>query len=457
MKLFAVTFASLALLSGQAAALPHIDPETPIPLNAFKFGKRDGSDPHFGIDPETIRKYASQAPPAVGKRAVGFDPKEQLVDVHGDHKFLPPDWEGGDVRGLCPGLNTLANHNYLPRNGVATWTQYVEAVAKVWGMSPDLSAVLTTLGVVIGGNLVSVSQGGWSKYMNNNLLGLITSPLIGTPRGLVGTHPLFEVDGSPTRGDLYDPVGDNNNMNMSYFMDLYNLQRDAEDPNYSIEVLYEHNKNRWYQTIATNPFAWFGPASGWMVRASPYSFTARLVANRSAEYPDEGRLDKEGLKSFFSVYGPEDNMTYVIGHERIPENFYRRQYTDYGVAALALDIVTHSHPEVLSIGGNTNGVNTFTGINLADVSGGVLNGKNLLQGNNLICFALNAVKTVSPNALSSLYATLSSVTDLLFAALEPVMGAMNCAVYDDLSVNGTNWFEFNEETFPGFKKAGGGW
>lgn len=33
---------------------------------------------------------------------------------------MPPDWEAGDVRGLCPGLNTLANHNYLPRNGVAT-------------------------------------------------------------------------------------------------------------------------------------------------------------------------------------------------------------------------------------------------------------------------------------------------------------------------------------------------
>lgn len=229
--------------------------------------------------------------------------------------------------------------------GNKQWTQYVSAVAEVWGMAPDLSAVLTTLGTVIGGNLVSVSQGGWSKYMDTPLNTL--GGLLGTPRGLSGCHPLFEVDGSPTRGDLYDPVGENNDMNMSYFMDLYNLQKDAEDPNYDIKVLFEHNKNRWHQTIATNPFAWFGPASGWLVRASPYAFTARLVANRSEEYPDEGRLDKENLKSFFSVQGPEDNMTYVVGHERIPENFYRRRVTDYGVVALALDIVTHSHPEVL--------------------------------------------------------------------------------------------------------------
>ncbi|KAJ4130436.1 hypothetical protein NW765_016624 [Fusarium oxysporum] len=410
MKPFTLATLATALLSNQATALPKLNADTPIPLNAFKFGARDAKNPHLGVDPELIRKFASQAPPNLGKRVIDFDPKEQLVDVHGKHEFNPPDFEAGDVRGLCPGLNTLANHGYLPHNGVATFTQYVTAVGKVWGMAPDMSALLTTLGVVLGGNLVAVSQGGWSKYMNNNLLGLF-----GTPRGLSGSHPFFEVDGSPTRGDLYDPIGDNNDMNMTYFMELYNLQKDAENPNYSIEVLYEHNKNRWHQTIATNPYAWFGPASGWLVRASPYSFTARLAANRSAEHPDDGILDKEMLKAF------------------------------------------SLHPEVLSIGGNTNGVNTFVGINFNDLAGGVLNGKNLLQGNNLVCFALNAIKTVSPNALSSLFATLSSVTDVLFAALEPIMGAMDCPVYKDLSVNGTNWLDYNKKMYPGFKKAGGGW
>ncbi|KAF5555891.1 oxidase [Fusarium mexicanum] len=452
MKPFTLATLATALLSNQASALPKLNADTPIPLNAFKFGARGAKNPHLGIDPELIRKYASQAPPNLGKRVIDFDPKEQLVDVHGEHEFNPPDFEAGDIRGLCPGLNTLANHGYLPHNGVATFTEYVTAVGKVWGMAPDMSSLLTTLGVVLGGNLVAVSQGGWSKYMNNNLLSLF-----GTPRGLDGTHPFFEVDGSPTRGDIYDPIGNNNDMNMTYFMELYNLQKDAENPNYSIDVLYEHNKNRWYQTIGFNPYAWFGPASGWLVRASPYSFTARLVANRSAEHPDAGILNKECLKSFFSVYGPEENMTYVVGHERIPENFYRRRYTDYGIAANALDIVTHSHPEVLSIGGNTNGVNTFVGIDVHDLAGGVLNGKNLLEGNNLVCFALNAIRTVSPNALSSLFATLSTVNDVLFAALEPIMGAMDCPVYKDLSVNGTNWLDYNKKMYPGFKKAGGGW
>ena len=79
MKLLS-TFSSLALVAKLAAALPHIDPNTPIPLSAFKFRTRDGVDPHLGIDPETIRKYASQAPPSLPKRVIDFDPEEQLVD-----------------------------------------------------------------------------------------------------------------------------------------------------------------------------------------------------------------------------------------------------------------------------------------------------------------------------------------------------------------------------------------
>lgn len=38
--------------------------------------------------------------------------------VTGRHKFVPPDFEAGDQRGPCPGLNALANHNYIPHDGV---------------------------------------------------------------------------------------------------------------------------------------------------------------------------------------------------------------------------------------------------------------------------------------------------------------------------------------------------
>jgi hypothetical protein len=43
-------------------------------------------------------------------------------------------------------------------------------------------------------------------------------------------------------------------------------------------------------------------------------------------------------------------------------------------------------PTLLSIGGNTNGVNTFTGLDIGNLTGGVINGQNFLQGDNLACF-----------------------------------------------------------------------
>lgn len=90
MKPFSLTFLSLAVLLEHttAAALPHIEADTPIPLNAFKFASRDGGvggDPHAGIDPDLIRKYASMASPQLAKRVYDFNPEEQLIDGTSPH------------------------------------------------------------------------------------------------------------------------------------------------------------------------------------------------------------------------------------------------------------------------------------------------------------------------------------------------------------------------------------
>lgn len=43
--------------------------------------------------------------------------------VTGEHEFQPPNFENGDQRGPCPGLNALANHGYIPRHGVVSVSQ----------------------------------------------------------------------------------------------------------------------------------------------------------------------------------------------------------------------------------------------------------------------------------------------------------------------------------------------
>lgn len=40
--------------------------------------------------------------------------------VTGAHAFVAPNFNAGDQRGPCPGLNALANHGYISHNGVTT-------------------------------------------------------------------------------------------------------------------------------------------------------------------------------------------------------------------------------------------------------------------------------------------------------------------------------------------------
>lgn len=52
----------------------------------------------------------------LNRRAAGFNATEQYVSTHGQYAFVPPknvNTLAGDQRGPCPGLNAMANHNYL--------------------------------------------------------------------------------------------------------------------------------------------------------------------------------------------------------------------------------------------------------------------------------------------------------------------------------------------------------
>lgn len=70
------------------------------------------------------------------EKRVGFDPSTQYVSNTGTHAFVAPG--SGDLRGPCPGLNAMANHGYIPHNGVATITQFVQGTYDVFGMVSSL-------------------------------------------------------------------------------------------------------------------------------------------------------------------------------------------------------------------------------------------------------------------------------------------------------------------------------
>ena len=135
-----------------------------------------------------------------------------------------------------------------------------------------------------------------------------------------------------------------------------------------------------------------------------------------------------------------NNLTYTPGGERIPENWYTYDpETPYAGPAFSQDLGTiiQQHPELLALGGNTGTVNSFTGLdvqnltvssstlpfqtqiqkhlsttllprslvrqlhrevsNHPDEQGGLYNAATLLEGDNLACFLLQSVAVAAPD------------------------------------------------------------
>ncbi|KAH8711867.1 Chloroperoxidase [Phaeosphaeriaceae sp. PMI808] len=376
------------------------------------------------------------------------------IDITGKHAFQAP--KKSDQRGPCPGLNALANHGYIARDGITSFAEVVIAINQVMGMGIELATILGIMGTVWTGNPVSLNPGfsiGGRAASDNgdNLLGNLVG-LLGKPRGLQGSHNWIESDSSLTRDDLY-VTGDAWTMNMTLFRDIY----DRADKNgvISMDLLADQAARRWEYSVANNPNFYYGPVSGMVSRNAGYFFLGRLLSNHSAEHPT-GILTQDVFKKFFGVYNDNNGtLEYRVGHETIPSNWYRTP-VEYGLVPLNLDIVAWvlKHPVLGSIGGNTGTVNSFTGLDLHNITGGVLNLTTLLENNNLLCFVFQVLKTFLPNSLSPLLATLEVpirlVTDILAA---PIL-SLSCPAWKDLTTGGEPLWDAIQNNFSGASKAG---
>lgn len=372
------------------------------------------------------------------------------IDVSGDHAFVPP--SEGDQRGPCPGLNALANHNYVSHDGAISVIEQITAATEVFNFGVDLATVLALISVLFVGNPLSIkpsySIGGPTDKVENLLDNL--GGLLGTPEGLDHSHNIIESDASPTRDDLYQ-TGDAWTLSMDAFTELYeSIEGDA----LTRDEMADHAIRRFNHSIANNPYFWNGPVTNVMMRPVGYVLSNDVLSNHTDDNPDE-TLSKDVLKSFYGITeAPNGTLSYTPGHERIPENWFPRQkpYTilDFNAAEAALLL---KKPELLSVGGNTGEVNSFAGIDLEDLTGGVFNAANLLEGNNLVCFALEVVKFAGPNSLSSALKTLSEPIEILGKIVAPLVD-LSCPVFDDLTVGGTNFWDYAMETYPGANKSG---
>ncbi|CUA69052.1 hypothetical protein RSOLAG22IIIB_08302 [Rhizoctonia solani] len=165
--------------------------------------------------------YAAQAANAKRQSSTSssatFDPVKQKIDVTGVHAFKAP--AKGDKRGPCPALNALANHGYLPHNGVTNFTEASEACNKVFGMGEDVSNLLSTLGTLLSGD----------------------------PKTSVWDIS----DASPTYWDGYMNKGNPNTLNLKYFKQLYDrLPESDPNANFDYDVVVDHRAMRFNTSVS---------------------------------------------------------------------------------------------------------------------------------------------------------------------------------------------------------------
>ncbi|KAJ7824560.1 hypothetical protein B0H13DRAFT_1919084 [Mycena leptocephala] len=265
----------------------------------------------------------------------GFNPSQE-IDVTGAHAFVAAGRD--DFRGPCPGLNALANHNYIPHNGVVSFLDAVTAAMEE-----------------------------------------------GPPPGLSGTHNQFESDSSPTRCNYYQCNGDNHNAKPEYFQDIVDILATKPAPSQKMEVIFQHRVRRFDQSVQEDAYFWYGPLE-MVVSCVVHFIIPRVMSNYSNEHPD-GLLSPDVLKSIYGMHSdPDGNLQYIRGTEQIPSSFYRRPDPYFGITSVVSDLVALGAYDLrmLVVGGNVNGPNTFVPLNLTNFSHGVYSTSTLLEEDNLL-------------------------------------------------------------------------
>ncbi|KAJ6585696.1 Chloroperoxidase, partial [Mycena capillaripes] len=137
-----------------------------------------------------------------------------------------------DARSPCPGLNTLANHGYLPRNGRNfTITQLMDAALDAFNLNWDPILVAAKFGL-----LTRPDHGSFDKMSLDALT----------------IHNMIEHDASISRNDWGDGSGDNLHFNETAFSTLANANPGKDTYDTTSAGFVQHERLAF--SVATNPF-----------------------------------------------------------------------------------------------------------------------------------------------------------------------------------------------------------
>ncbi|WJG36995.1 uncharacterized protein FOBCDRAFT_244378 [Fusarium oxysporum Fo47] len=359
---------------------------------------------------------------AVVDNVLGLIPTNKAVTglqkfPESSHPFKAPGKT--DQRGPCPGLNTLANHGYIPRNGIATIGQIQAGTAKLFNMGADLSALLAVGGAVDGGDLLSqkMSIGG-----PDNRVGLLNGALnkiFGKPSGIAGHGKFNEGDASATREDFY-LNGDNISFKSELFKQMHQQALAKGDGTYNVDAIKEHFKNRYRDSKAANKQFYFNLPSAAVVMGA-YYFVPGFFSNGTIGAG--GIANEASITSFYGAKPKRKNawkdkdLEYTHVPERIPEQGWYRRATPMTIPEAVggiLDVYLYAQPALGGSGADGSWVV------------GPLDLPKDPQG--LSCFLYNAIFANFPAELFNSVRLLQSILNGVSDALVPGYKALGCKV-----------------------------
>ncbi|GAA5992142.1 hypothetical protein JCM10908_001785 [Rhodotorula pacifica] len=283
--------------------------------------------------------------------ATNVDASNRFPDAA--HPFQAPG--STDQRGVCPGLNALANHGYLPRNGIVTIPQVIAATKQVFNMGEDLSGLLAFFAVLNSGNIATQTFSIGGEDSRTYSASGIGSKSYSRQWGL-DAHSRCEGDSSPTREDFYTNNGDAHSLSPSRARRMIKLAQ-ANGGQFDIPTLNKLFDQNSQLSIENNP-KYYANGFTLVVILAAYPIIPEFFSNGTY-----GAGGVSGLSSIAPLMGfdIQNDGTICAVPERIPDNWYRRA-TPWGVANVVANapgtlLAGNTLPSPLSTiiaSGNTN-------------------------------------------------------------------------------------------------------
>ncbi|KAJ4287353.1 hypothetical protein N0V90_012751 [Kalmusia sp. IMI 367209] len=356
----------------------------------------------------TVQALTNTVSGLLGAVANNVAPKNKRPEPGYEFKAPGP----GDSRGPCPGLNLLANHGYLPRNGKVTFGQVLEATSRGFNMGADLATILTTFAVLADGDIATESF----------YLGSLTGA-----DGL-NRHSTVEADVSPNREDYYNGCGDNHHLSSRLFKQNVGFAAADSSKQFTMEVMTKQYAANAQFSKDNNPYLYYFPFPQ-IVSLGAFAFYPKFFSNGT--YGAGGVANYESISSIVGAAYDKNTGNFKYVPEKWPENWYRRA-TPYGAVQAVIDGFLKIYPAniivpgVAQVGTPNLSVQTL----LCDVYQGINSVVPLIAAGNLettaklVTFATNKLLPIlgKNSALGCPDATLSPNQNLLFPDAAQVGG-----------------------------------